>query len=230
MAAQTDDVVARLVDRVDGRYFGKYRGVVSANDDPLKLGRVRATVARLFGTGKTGWALPAFAFAGPKQGFYAIPEVGAGVWIEFEEGDLSYPIWTGCWFGSDQLPDKAVPAAKVLRTAGGHTIVLDDAGKSLTITDANGNAIAMDGSQIAITAGKATKVVVTAPAVELAGNAHPIAFGDEVVKYLTQLVQMFQTHMHPGQTAGPFPVTPSAPAPPLPPVPPTISSMKVKAG
>ncbi|HEU5098951.1 MAG TPA: hypothetical protein VFU22_08030 [Roseiflexaceae bacterium] len=41
---------------------------------------------------------------------------------------------------------------------------------------------------------------------------------------------MYQTHVHPGQMAGPIPVTPAPPVPPLPPATPTLLSMKVKTG
>lgn len=236
MAARNDEVLERLVERVDGRYYGKYRGVVKDVEDPLKLGRLRANVPRLLGTGTTGWALPAFPFTGPKQGVFVMPPAGASVWIEFEEGDLGFPIWSGGWFAKDQLPDEAATTSTVLRTAAGHVVVLDDKGKKLTITDANGNAIAMDGSQIAIKAGKATKIVVDAPSVELAGGGHPVAFGDVLQQYLQQLAQIYQTHMHSGQTATvaafgtPGPVTPAPPTPPFPPVPPTLSSKKVLSG
>ena len=55
------EVLARLVQRVEGRYFGKYRGQVTDNSDPSNLGRVKATVPRVLGVEATGWALPAFS-------------------------------------------------------------------------------------------------------------------------------------------------------------------------
>ena len=77
------------------------------------------------------------------------------MWIEFEEGDLSYPVWTGTWYQSGQIPESATPKQKVLKTTSGHKIVLDDDASSITVTDANGNAVSMDGSAIKITAGQA---------------------------------------------------------------------------
>ena len=62
MLTQPTDILARLVERVEGRYFGKYRGEVTSNDDPDNLGRVKARVPRLFGDEETGWALPAFPY------------------------------------------------------------------------------------------------------------------------------------------------------------------------
>jgi phage baseplate assembly protein gpV len=233
MQTQTDTILARLVERVESRYYGKYRGFVFDNADPSNLGRLRATVPRLLGDSvATGWALPSFPYGGAKeQGFFAVPDVGAGIWVEFEGGDLRFPIWSGTWFSSNTIPESAQPGKKVLKTKSGHKIVLDDDGKSLTIADTNGNTVTMDQNTISVTAGKASKVVVSAPKIELAGPSHPVALGDEVIQYLTQLVQGFNAHTHPGElAAGMFPVSPMVPNPPLRPPPSSISSTKVTSG
>jgi uncharacterized protein involved in type VI secretion and phage assembly len=154
MPTQTEEILARLIERVEGRYFGRFRGQVTDNDDPDNLGRVRAKVPSLLGDEKTGWALPAFPYGGAKQqGFFAIPDVQASVWIEFEGGDLSYPIWSGTWYPSGTVPESATPAQKVLKTQKGHKIVLDDDAGTLEIADSNGNSIKMDSNGITITHG-----------------------------------------------------------------------------
>lgn len=231
-ASHTDELLARLIQRVEGRYYGKYRGQVTDNNDPNNLGRVKAQVPRLLDTEETGWALPAFAYGGASdQGLFAVPDIGAGVWIEFEGGDLSYPIWSGTWFTSGDIPESAQPGKKVFKTQSGHKIVLDDDAGSLEITDSNGNTVTMDSSTVKVAAGDATKVVIDAPKIELVENStHPLVFGDELVQYLNQIVQTFQTHMHPGQMAGPVPVSPMAPVPPFPPPPPSLLSNKVNTG
>src|SRR4051794_35465029 len=231
---QTDnDILAQLIERVEGKYFGKYRGVVTDNQDPDNLGRVRAKVPRLLADEETGWALPAFIYGGKsEQGLYAVPDVDAGVWIEFEGGDLSYPIWTGTWYTSGAVPESAQPGQKVLKTKSGHKIVLDDDAGSLAITDSNGNSIAMDSGVIKVSAGQATKIIIDAPQVELVENAsHALVFGDSLLQYLNQLVQAYQSHTHPGQSVAAFgPVTPAPPVPPMSPATPDLLSMKVKAG
>ncbi len=147
-----DEILARLVERIEGRYFGKYRGQVTDNNDPDSLGRIKAKVPRLLGDEETGWALPCFPYGGAsEQGLFAMPDVGAGVWIEFEGGDLSYPIWSGTWYTSGAIPESATPGQKVYKTASGHKIVLDDDGGSIEITDSNNNTIKMDSSGIEIT-------------------------------------------------------------------------------
>lgn len=233
MSARLEQVLARLVERVDGRYFGKYRGFVTANDDPDDLGRIRAKVPRLLGDVETGWALPAFPYGGAAdQGLFAIPDVGAGVWVEFEGGEPSYPIWTGTWFTTGAVPEGAKPGQKVLKTKTGHKLVLDDDGGTVTLADANGNTVTLSDRSIEVTAGSATKVVVDAPQIELVGGAaHPLVFGDSLLQYLTQLVTLFQSHTHPGEMAlGVFPVTPAPPVPVIPPPTPDLLSVKVKTG
>jgi uncharacterized protein involved in type VI secretion and phage assembly len=232
-SSHTDEVLARLIQRVDGRYYGKYRGQVTDNNDPSNLGRVKASVPRVLGTENTGWALPAFIYGGAsEQGFFAVPDVGAGVWIEFEGGDLSYPIWTGTWFTSGDIPESAQPGKKVLKTKAGHKMVLDDDGGTLEITDSNGNTITMDSSTVKVAAGNATKVVIDAQQIELVENStHPVVLGDELLQYLQQIVQVFQQHMHPGETTPVGgPVTPMPPTPPMPSPTSSLLSTKVNTG
>ena len=48
----------------------------------------------------SSWAMPCLPFAGKQMGAYMLPQIGSGVWVEFEQGDPDYPIWSGCWYGS----------------------------------------------------------------------------------------------------------------------------------
>lgn len=84
-----------------GRFFGKYRGRVSDNDDPLKVGRVRVKAPDVFGDEDSGWALPCFPLAAPGKGVFIVPPVDAWVWLEFEYGNPEKPIWSGCFFPDD---------------------------------------------------------------------------------------------------------------------------------
>jgi uncharacterized protein involved in type VI secretion and phage assembly len=231
-ANQTDDVLARLIERVEGRFFGKYRGQVTDNNDPQSLGRIKAKVPRLLGDEESGWALPAFPYGGAsEQGFFALPDVGAGVWIEFEGGDLSYPIWTGTWYTSGAIPESAQAGKKVLKTASGHKIVLDDDAGTLEITDSNSNTVSMDSKTIKIAAGSATTIVIDAPQIQLVdGSSHPLVFGDDLLQYLNQVVQTYQNHMHPGESTAAGPVTPAPPMPPMPTPTSSLLSTKVTTG
>jgi len=151
-----DDIIARLVDKVENRYYGKYRGTVADNQDPENIGRIKALVPRLLEDQQTGWALPCVPYGGAsEQGFFAVPEPGAAVWIEFEGGDLAFPIWTGTWWGSGEVPEAATPDQKVLKTRAGHTIILDDAdgAETIEIADASGNSVKLDSDGITVTNG-----------------------------------------------------------------------------
>jgi phage baseplate assembly protein gpV len=228
------EVLSRLVNKIDSRYFGKYRGIVTDNNDPDNLGRVKAKVQRLLNDEETGWALPAFIYGGTsEQGLFAVPDINAGVWIEFEGGDLSYPIWTGTWYTSGSIPESAKPGQKVFKTQSGHKMIFDDDAGTLEITDSNGNSIKMDSSQITVSAGSATTIVIDAPEIDLVDGAnHPLVFGDDLLQYLNQIVQMFNNHMHPGEATAPGggPVTPQLPAPTMSPPSSSLLSMKVNTG
>jgi hypothetical protein len=111
-------------------------------------------------------------------------------------------------------------------------LALHDDTQTIALSDANGSTILkLEVQQGLITVKATTKVVVEGPQIELVANAsHPGVFGDNLMSYLNQMVTAINTHMHPGQMAGPLPVTPMVPAPPLMPPTPQLLSMKVKLG
>src|SRR5262245_26070484 len=219
-------------------HYGKYRGKVTDNQDPKHLGRVRALVPEVLGEVETGWALPAFPYSGDGEGSYTVPPVDAGVWIEFEAGDVSKPIWSGAWFGDNQLPKDntgaaATPDIKILRGAKGLHLAIDDRAQTITISDGNGsNFVVVKAQQSEVRVQATTKVIVEAPQIELVDSAtHPLVFGDNLLTYLNQLVTMFNSHLHPGELAAAvLPVTPAPPVPPFPPATPSLLSLKVKTG
>ena len=227
-----------LQDNADyARHYGKYRGRVTANKDPEGLGRVRAKVPEVLRAVETGWALPCAPYGGNKSGAYAVPAVGAGVWIEFEAGEVSRPIWSGCWWTKGKLPTDeqgkaATPDVKIVRSEQGLMVALHDDARTIVVSDANGTnilRIEADGGKITIKA--SAKVVVDAPQIELVENAaHPLVFGDSLLSYLNQLVSLFNSHMHPGQLLGSAPITPAPPVPMLSPATPDLLSVTVKTG
>lgn len=110
-------------------FFGKYRGRVENNVDPMQLGRVQVSVPAVLGDGRLSWAMPCAPYAGAGVGLFAVPPVGANVWVEFEGGDTNVPIWTGCFWGIAETP--AVPALAEIK-------VWKTAGISLTLSDVPG--------------------------------------------------------------------------------------------
>jgi Type VI secretion system/phage-baseplate injector OB domain len=81
------------------RYYGKYRGTVIENIDPEQIGRVLLMVPDVLGITPSSWAMPCVAAAGIQSGMFIVPPIGSGVWVEFEQGDPDYPIWTGGFWG-----------------------------------------------------------------------------------------------------------------------------------
>jgi hypothetical protein len=102
------------------QFFGKYRGKVKNNIDPLDQGRVQVSVPTVLGEGRLSWAMPCVPFAGPGVGLFAIPPVEANVWVEFEGGNTDHAIWSGCFWGRGEVPVRkpAVAQKKVLKTDG----------------------------------------------------------------------------------------------------------------
>lgn len=82
------------------RYVGKYRGTVTNNVDPMQIGRIQAIVPDVSGMVPTSWAMPCLPMAGINSGVFTVPQVGSGVWIEFEQGDPDRPIWVGGYWGT----------------------------------------------------------------------------------------------------------------------------------
>ena len=101
----------------------------------------------VLGDVESGWCMPCVPYAGPQVGVAFLPEVGSGVWIAFEGGDVSYPIWVGCYWRSGELPSDVAPDVKVIVTTAPLELKLDDGGESITITDSNGNTVTLDSSR-----------------------------------------------------------------------------------
>lgn len=169
-----EKVVAKLVQKIERRFFGKYRGLVVDNADPEHLGRLKVKVPSVLGSNVvTGWALPCASYGGDvNQGFLFIPEVGAGVWVEFEEGDLEFPIWVGSFWskpggdselpkpnkpdGSEESSVQDPPTRKIIKTKKGHTIQFEDADNDEMVTiveGKNAHVITMNKDGIKVTDG-----------------------------------------------------------------------------
>jgi uncharacterized protein involved in type VI secretion and phage assembly len=170
-----ENVVADLVERLERRFYGKYRALVVDNADPEQLGRLKLRIPSVLGsTVVSGWALPCVPYGGDlNQGLFCIPEVGAGVWVEFEEGDLESPIWVGTFWskpggesevpkpndpdGAEQGSVQDPPTRKILKTAKGHTIQLEDAdGEEMVLLfeATHGHVLVMNADGIKITDGE----------------------------------------------------------------------------
>ncbi|KAB1990054.1 MULTISPECIES: phage baseplate assembly protein V [Streptomyces] len=163
------------------RYLGKYRGTVEDTADPLGIGRITAKVPDVLGDEPSTWALPSFPVAGPGMGHYAVPPSGAGVWLEFEQGDINFPVWTGCWYGSSAEVPQAADAGltgrrnTVLQTGLQCRIVLsDDPETGLTLKAPNGASIVVNASGIHIDNGNGAKVSLSGNTVTINDDAFSV--------------------------------------------------------
>ncbi|MCR9088144.1 MAG: phage baseplate assembly protein V [Rhodobacteraceae bacterium] len=145
----------------DMRAFGKYRGQVVNNIDPQGQGRVQVSVPAIYGTNTLNWAMPCVPYAGPGVGLHLIPPVGANVWVEFEGGDIDYPIWAGAFWGQGECPSR-LPTEKLLVTSVA-TLTFDDANPAAPVV------IETPSGRIVITQSGITLEASTGASVELSG-------------------------------------------------------------
>jgi Type VI secretion system/phage-baseplate injector OB domain len=226
--------VGDALERRADRFYGKYRGLVTDTADPLQLGRLQAVVPEVLGETSTGWALPCAPYAGPDAGLFAVPPVGAGVWIEFEAGEVSRPVWAGTWWGTGEVPlddsDGAMPTTtKILRSDTGLSVLLDDAAQAITLRDPeNQTFVAIRIVEGTVEIRSTVMVLLEAPLIEHGKNASDAAvLGNRLMSYLAQLVATFNAHVHPGELAlGFIPVTPAPPVAPM--SPPTRALLSLK--
>jgi uncharacterized protein involved in type VI secretion and phage assembly len=162
------------------KFYGKYRGTVVNIDDPMQLGRIQAQVPDVLGLELSTWAMPCFPSTGKQSGIWSLPQVGSGVWIEFEQGDPDYPVWSGCWYGSAaEVPAQALTAlpgsSNILLQTSGQTVVLmsDAPGPQggILLKTASGAMIAINDSGITITNGQGATISLSGPTVSINDGA-----------------------------------------------------------
>jgi uncharacterized protein involved in type VI secretion and phage assembly len=162
-----DEVLQELAERLRHQFFGKYRGIV-VDVDPATM-RVKASVPSVLAD-TTSWCLPCVPYAGPGVGFCFLPPVGAGVWIEFEGGDVSYPIWTGCFWHAGDVPEDIAADVRAIVTSAPHRLVFDDAGGEVRLEDSNGGTLVL-GSDGVTASRDASKIAVTSSNVSINDGA-----------------------------------------------------------
>lgn len=162
-----------------GRFLGKYRATVLQNIDPEQRGRLQLMVPDVLGPIPSTWAeacVPLAGPTGPPMGVYMVPPIGAGVWVEFERGDPSYPVWVGCrWGGASDIPPLArvgLPVSPniVMQTLGQHTLMVSDAPPTpatggVVLKSATGAMVVVNDSGIYISNGKGATITLVGPTV-----------------------------------------------------------------
>ena len=144
-----DAELERLYEEMEQRFFGKYRGKVVENTDPLGGNRLEVQVPGILGK-ETRWAMPCVPYAAADLGWHALPPVGASVWIEFEAGERDHPIWSGCFWDEGDSPPDTSPEVVVFKTPGA-TFTIEDAG-TVTIETSGGTKLVLAGDEITLEA------------------------------------------------------------------------------
>jgi len=166
-------------------YYGKYRGTVVNNVDPMQRGRLLVQVPDVLGLVPSSWAEPCVPLAGPTgppMGVYMVPPIGAGVWVEFEQGDPDYPIWVGCrWGAKSDVPKMALagnPADPniVIQSLLQHMVMVSDMPPSpatggIILKSTTGAMIVVNDSGIYISNGKGATITLVGPSVTINNGA-----------------------------------------------------------
>jgi hypothetical protein len=170
MPDRTLELPVALAEYLDSHWFGKYRGIVDTVGTGADLGLITAIVPEVLGEQVSQWARPSVPFAGAQHGFVALPEAGDGVWIEFEAGDVSKPIWSGCWWADDEIPPPASETIRVFATSTGHMLVLDEDADEVRLEHGSGPSIVMTADDITLAVG-GKKVVISKSSVSVNDGA-----------------------------------------------------------
>jgi phage baseplate assembly protein V len=219
----------------DKRYYGVVEALVVENEGDDE-GQVKLKFPWFDDTTVTDWVRVSQMYAGNGYGSVFVPEKGDEVLVAFVHGDMRYPIVLGGLYNGEDKPPTARTDGrdqKIIRTRHGHEVLLDDTESkaAVRITSAAGHVVELDdqGKAIKITAAeggsvtvtaqgditlKAPKVTVDSPSIDLGGGAtEPLVLGNA-------LLQAFNTHTHPS-AAGPT-------GPPTPPLTPAVLAKKAR--
>ena len=162
------------------RHYGKFRGVVINNLDPMQMGRIQVQVPDVLGPALSSWAMPCVPFAGIQSGVFVQPQIGAGVWVEFEQGDADYPIWVGgFWGAAGEIPALAlaglpISPSIVLQTGNQNTLMISDLPGptgGILLKTMTGAMISISEIGITISNGQGATIMLTGPTVNINNGA-----------------------------------------------------------
>lgn len=166
------------------RFHGKYRGTVVNNLDPEQRGRIQAMVPAVSNVMLSNWAMPCVPMAGKEQGVFMVPQVGAGVWIEYEGGDPDKPIWVGGYWGSvAEVPKLAlapppIPPGQniVIQSTLQNMVIISDAAPTpvtggIMLKSSTGAMIVVNDTGIYISNGKGAAITLIGPTVTINNGA-----------------------------------------------------------
>ena len=153
-------------------------GRVTAVDDPDRLGRVQLELPT-YGDLDAGWLAVVCPGAGKGRGIVALPDVDDTVLVILPHGEPTAGLVLGSLYGTIEPPDTSgIDGGHVGRwsmtTAGGQSIVIDDAGKALRLTNDAGSRVELTPDRLTVHA--ATDLVIEAPGKQMTIRAATIDF------------------------------------------------------
>jgi len=158
------------------KFFGKYRGTVVNNVDPMQIGRIQAMVPDVSNVMLSSWAMPCVPVAGINMGVFTLPLIGSGVWVEFEQGDPDFPIWVGGYWGTaaevpllSHMVPPVVPGITMQTPLKNGIVISDVPGPTggIQIQTATGAMISVTDIGILISNGKGAVINLTGPTVDI---------------------------------------------------------------
>ena len=163
--------LATIAETVENRFFGKYRGIVTDivienKDERENMGFITAQIPEIYYDCSIPLVKPCVSFAGESCGFYAFPKKGDRIWIEFEGGDQSRPLWSGFWWKKDAIPEYITLDIVGLVSRTGHKIIMDDSSGIISLTHAKGPSIDLTEKAITLKVG-GTKMVISGDGVTI---------------------------------------------------------------
>jgi len=157
-------------------FYGKYRGLVIDNVDPLQTGRLMVQVPDVSNVLPSTWATPCLPFAGIQSGLFVVPAIGSTVWVEFEQGNPDYPVWVGCfWPTAAEVPALALAAPPdvqqvVIQTPLQNTLMVSDVPGptgGIMLKTTTGALISISETGIIIDNGQGAIIALTGPVVTI---------------------------------------------------------------
>jgi uncharacterized protein involved in type VI secretion and phage assembly len=162
------------------KFFGLYRATVINNVDPMQIGRIQVIVPDVSNIIPSSWAMPCVPIAGKQMGTFVVPQVGAGVWVQFEQGDPDFPVWTGGFWGvAAEVPALALAGVPgdpniVLQSTLQNALVISDVPGptgGIMLKSTTGATIIVNDTGIYIQNGKGASLVMVGPTVTINNGA-----------------------------------------------------------
>ena len=169
------------------RFYGVVVGVVTNNQDPENMHRIKVRFPWLSNDVESNWARMATPMAGNDRGVYFLPEVDDEVLVAFEHGRVDHPFVLGClWNGQDSAPESNSDGEnnhRTIKSRSGHILrfndksgnetieIIDKSGKNKIIIDTANNSITIEANSDITIKSSTGKLTMQANGIEMKSQA-----------------------------------------------------------